>query len=1048
MDKQATVTWAFSCRRFSFMQTRPLAQTRAGIALTFSFFLALILFAVVALPPSSRATGGTSRVSGITGKRPRPEFVPGEVLVRYQSESVAKLQPRTTTLQSSEGQAIVMQVERFEGLEIVSGLRIARVAPEDTLKAIEAFKQQPNVLYAEPNYLSYPNTTTPNDPNFGQLYGLTKIGAPQAWDIQKGSTSVVVGVIDEGIDISHPDLQANIWTNPAPGSIPGFTGDVHGYDFIDNTGTIPAEDHATHVAGTIGAVGNNGQGVVGVNWNVGLMSLRFLSASGNGGSDSDAIRACNYAKQMRDLWISSGGTKGANLRVLNNSYGGGGFSQAFLDAITALNQSGILFVASAGNDSVNSDTTPQYPSGFNSPNVIAVAATNSSDSLASFSNFGPQTVALGAPGVSILSTTPKNQSICALVSTDANGYTYSRCSGTSMSSPHVAGAAALLLAQNPNLTVQQVKSLLLFNGDVLSALVDKTVTGRRLNVFNSLQALAENDTTAPGSVTNLHVNAQTGRTINLGWAASGDDGATGQASLYQLTFTDSGTGVVIPLKSVIPANAGSAQAVDVNVPYRHHLGTINLREFDNVGNEGSPVSVSVTVSFAEGDPYAPTLGSPATLSSGGTPLAFNCDDCFKENVTLPFSFPFFGQNFSGATVSSNGSLYFSLHPAHDVPSSSTELAGLKMIAGLWDDLDLRTSSRADADVYVVQPDANRIIFRWQGVPCNDNGSGCTGGDPVNFEIELRNDGTVQVRYGSGNTNMFPVVGISGGEPDAYVITSLTSEINSTSLTNAEKVTFLPRAVMNPIDNSDFFVSQQYRDFLSRESDPDGLAFWTNAITSCPAGDQQCIHDRRIAVADAFFFEPEFQVTGGYVYRIYKAALGVNPTFAQFQPDRAQVVGGLNLDQAKTAFALDFVQRPAFVTAYPAGMTGQQFVDRMAAVVLQDTDGVVDLSSQKPSLVALYDGTNNGRATILRQIADNSAFVDGEYNKSFVYTEYVGYLRRDPEPDGYTFWLGQVNRFPLRDIDIQHAMVCSFITSIEYQQRFSSIVTHSNQECPQ
>src|SRR4029077_14750347 len=134
------------------------------------------------------------------------------------------------------------------------------------------------------------------------------------------------------------------------------------------------------------------------------------------------------------------------------------------------------------------------------------------------------------------------------------------------------------------------------------------------------------------------------------------------------------------------------------------------------------------------------------------------------------------------------------------------------------------------------------------------GSGCTGGDPVNFEIDVRNDGTVQVRYGSGNTNLFPVVGISAGEPDAYVIDSHTSELIATNLTNAQRVTFLPRAVMNPLDNADFFVNQQYRDFLSRESDPGGLLHWTDEITSCPVGDQICIHDRRIAVSDAFFFE--------------------------------------------------------------------------------------------------------------------------------------------------------------------------------------------------
>lgn len=250
---------------------------------------------------------------------------------------------------------------------------------------------------------------------------------------------------------------------------------------------------------------------------------------------------------------------------------------------------------------------------------------------------------------------------------------------------------------------------------------------------------------------------------------------------------------------------------------------------------------------------------------------------------------------------------------------------------------------------------------------------------------------------------------------------------------------------NPIDDARFFVRQHYRDFLSREPDPDGWDYWTSQLTSC-GSDDLCIRARRIAVSDAFFFEPEFNLTGGYIYRIYKTTLGVNPTFAEFRPDRAQVVGGANLDQAKTAFALSFVQRPAFVTAYPAGMTALEFVDKVVLTIQQNSQ--VDLSSLKPSLIPLYDGTNNGRAVILRQVADNQQLIDGEYNRLFVLHEYFAYLRRDPEPDGYNFWLGQLNRFPLRDVNIQHAMVCSFITSIEYQLRFSIVVTHSNQECPQ
>ena len=217
-----------------------------------------------------------------------------------------------------------------------------------------------------------------------------------------------------------------------PGSIAGITGDLHGYNFVDSTGTIPAEDHATHVAGTAGAKGNNGIGVVGVNWTVSLMSLRALDPTG--GDVSDIINAYAYAKQMRDLWVSTGGTKGANIRVLNNSYGGGGFSQAAFDAVSGLNQSGILFVASAGNTddgNTNNDLTPHYPSDYALPNIISVGATDQTDLMATFSHIGPNSVTIGALVVN---------------SQYVTGSAYGIFSGTSMSSPHVSGSAALICA--------------------------------------------------------------------------------------------------------------------------------------------------------------------------------------------------------------------------------------------------------------------------------------------------------------------------------------------------------------------------------------------------------------------------------------------------------------------------------------------------------------------------------------------------------------------------------------------------------------------------
>ncbi|HET7287797.1 MAG TPA: S8 family serine peptidase, partial [Pyrinomonadaceae bacterium] len=280
--------------------------------------------------------------------------MPGEILVRYRNEETARIKTGRIVLPTRSGEQLPADVEPLDRSGFVKGLRMARVSPENTLKAIAALKRQPDVLYAEPNYILH-GLGVPNDPLFSNQYGMTKVGAPQAWDVTQGSSDVVVAVIDTGIDINHQELAANIWTNPAPGSVTGIFNDLNGYNFFDDNGTVwdnnDAESHATHVAGIIGARGNNGIGVAGLNWNVKLMSLKFLEATvfGDLGDTGDAIRACGYAAEMRRLWETTGHTKGANVRVINASFGGDRFSQSFVDAIEELNTREILFVAAAGN---------------------------------------------------------------------------------------------------------------------------------------------------------------------------------------------------------------------------------------------------------------------------------------------------------------------------------------------------------------------------------------------------------------------------------------------------------------------------------------------------------------------------------------------------------------------------------------------------------------------------------------------------------------------------------------------------------------------------
>lgn len=256
------------------------------------------------------------------------------------------------------------------------------------------------------------------------------------------------------------------------------------------------------------------------------------------------------------------------------------------------------------------------------------------------------------------------------------------------------------------------------------------------------------------------------------------------------------------------------------------------------------------------------------------------------------------------------------------------------------------------------------------------------------------------------------------------------------------------APTNPIDGAQFFVDQHYKDFLGRAADAGGLQYWSEQISgnasntpaSCPAGDRVCEHIRRISVSAAFFVENEFQRTGGFVYRFYKASYGTRPTFQQFTADRSLVPENAQLEQNKQAFANQWVQRPEFISKYPASLNnGAAFVDAILLNVLQNSN--VDLSGQRNNLINTY--ATGGRAAVVRSVADNTSFATAEYNKAFVVMQYFGYLQRSPDEGGYQFWLNILdNQVP----NNFRAMVCAFLTSAEYQQRFGSTVTRTNSDC--
>ena len=242
-----------------------------------------------------------------------------------------------------------------------------------------------------------------------------------------------------------------------------------------------------------------------------------------------------------------------------------------------------------------------------------------------------------------------------------------------------------------------------------------------------------------------------------------------------------------------------------------------------------------------------------------------------------------------------------------------------------------------------------------------------------------------------------------------------------------------------IDDSDFFVSQHYVDFLNRFPDQGGMDYWVGQLAVC-GSDPNCMLGRRVGVSAAYFTSTEFQQSGSYVYGFYKASLGRQPQFAEFMPDRRQVIGGANLDQSKTDFANNWVTRAEFLQKYPQNMTADQFVDTLLQTV-KATNGT-DLTSQRSTLISQYN-TPAGRAAVVRAVVENPLFVQAEYNSAFVLMQYFGYLRRDPDAGGYKFWLGVMNGL---DPSAFKGMTCAFITSAEYQLRFGSTATRTNADC--
>ncbi|MFM9944238.1 MAG: S8 family peptidase [Bacteroidia bacterium] len=467
--------------------------------LNFKLIAALLLSTIVFFSSCKQANqedelkmmniGDESAPAAFIGNIPGTSYVPNQILLKFKKGIDDEIINAILVNNDAKVEEKIL-TEAMKEAGDIEGIFLIKVSG-DIFQKIGNFKANPEVLYAEPNFI-YTHSATSNDPYYtnGSLWGMygnatsptNQYGsqAGEAWAAGKtGSASVYIAIIDEGVMNSHDDLTANCWVNsndPIDGTDNdgnGYKDDKWGWDFVDNNNSTfdgVGDDHATHVAGTIGAVGANSKGVVGVNWNIKMISCKFLGSSG--GTTANAIKAVDYVTDLKTR-------QGLNIVATNNSWGGGGFSQGLKDAIDRADAKDILFIAAAGNSGTNNDATPSYPSNYTSSNVIAVAAITSSGTLASFSQYGANTVDIGAPGNGIYSSIP--------VSTKVKGKTtitsgYSSYSGTSMATPHVTGAAALYSSINSGSSASTIKSAILSAAISTSSLSGKCLTGGRLDV--------------------------------------------------------------------------------------------------------------------------------------------------------------------------------------------------------------------------------------------------------------------------------------------------------------------------------------------------------------------------------------------------------------------------------------------------------------------------------------------------------------------------------------------------------------------------------------
>jgi subtilisin family serine protease len=622
----------------------------------------------------------------------------------------------------------------------------------DRAQIMASYRHSREVAYVEPNYKVYASMT-PNDPQFTNLWGLLNtgagggtpgidIGATNAWTLSTGDSNVIVAIIDTGIDYSHPDLASNMWINTAEAL--GITGedddnngiidDIHGARWTDGTGTATSGDpdddhyHGTHVAGTIGAIGNNGHAVVGVNWTVRLMALKFLNSQGSG-YIADAVSALEYALDK-------------GIPVSNNSWGGGGFSQAMSDMLSTAEEQGHLFIAAAGNSGTDNDRNPHYPSSYIHENVLAVAAGDRCDRNASFTCYGLTSVDIAAPGVDILSTVP--------------GEGLNTLNGTSMATPHVSGAAALLLALNPSASWRQLKDWIMGGAIRSSSWQGLTVTGGRLHLAEPCRYALLPDHVGPATTLTAE-SVQGENTVTLCWSNPTNTG------FEEVVIRRDTQEFPRHWQDGDPVYAGHGETATDGPLTRGCYACYTLWAYYSNGCYSAPVHTRCRVGGYPSDSFTELFSDNLDLSnhtltllpdgsanyyqaftdpayefptdpSGGIPLAMSLDESIPIVLTNEAQLCFFGMTYTSLFAGANGYITFNSADNSSAESLTTHFR-LPRISALFDRLDPSPSNCVS-----WKQCSNGIAVTWQDISeYGDNNAN-------SFQIELFEDGMIRITW--------------------------------------------------------------------------------------------------------------------------------------------------------------------------------------------------------------------------------------------------------------------------------------------------------------